>query len=188
MEPTRPDQIVEEVEPQLEPDMPEGAISEEELEQLRAEEVAFSWQASEYVHHVKGVGWYASLIGATVVLVLIMAVLQFWLVAALFVVMAVSVLIYARKPPRTLTYELTHDGITVEGKPYPYRDFRAFSVMSEPEWHSIELEPRKRFAPPMSLLFEDQDYETIVSHLELHLPQVQREPDIVEKITRYIRF
>src|SRR6266567_931517 len=33
-------------------------LSKEELEERRASEVAFGWQASEYVHHHKGIAWY----------------------------------------------------------------------------------------------------------------------------------
>lgn len=168
--------------------VPEGAVTEDELEQMRAEEVAFSWQASEYVHHIKGAGWYAALFGITAVLVIVMAVLKFWLTIALFLVMAGAIVVYARKPPRLLTYELTPEGITIEGKVYPYAYFRSFTVFSDANWHSIELEPSRRFMPPISLLFQEQDFEAIVSHLELHLPLIDREPDMIEKLTRYVRF
>ncbi len=163
-------------------------MTPEELEEARANEVAFSWQASEYVHHHKGIGWYAALAGVVGVLVIGAALLRFWLEVGAFLVMAAAIIVYARKPPRTLLYELTPKGITIEGKAYPFAEFRSFGVFEDDEWHSIDLEPTKRFSPRITVLFETADLDDIVGHLELHLPRTDREPDLIERATRYLRF
>lgn len=151
-------------------------------------EVAYSWQASEYVHHHKGLSWYAGLAGILIVLLAIAVLTKQWLSIAVFAVMGAAIAVYANKPPRVLTYELDGTSIAIEGKVYPYKTFRSFSVMRDAEWHSIDLEPTQRFMPRMTLLFADDDYDTIVSHLDLHLPQVDRKPDVIERLSRYLRF
>ena len=163
-------------------------MTPEELEEARANEVAFSWQASEYVHHHKGMGWYAALFGALALLVFVAMVLHLWLETSLFVVMGAAVVVYARKPPRTLTYELTPKGITIEGKQYLFSEFRSFGVLKDEEWHTIDLEPMKRLAPRLSILFDSDDFDSVVGHLELHLPRADREPDPIERLSRYLRF
>jgi hypothetical protein len=163
-------------------------LTPEELEYLRDTEVAFSWQASEYVHHEKGALWYLVLGGGLVVAILILALLQYWLTVAAFVVMGAAVFIYARKPPRVLMYELTPKGITIDGRHHAYSEFRSFGVIPDESWHTIDLEPVKRLNPRLSVLFDEQDYDDIVAHLELHLPRVDREPDMVERLTRMLRF
>jgi hypothetical protein len=177
--------------PEPEPEPEPGSLNDmtpEELEEARANEVAFSWQASEYVHHHKGVGWYAGLAGAIAVLILILALLRYWLQIAVFVAMGIAIFVYAKKPPRTLMYELTPKGITIEGKQYPFSNFRSFGVLKDEEYHTIDLEPVKRFSPRINILFNPDDLESIVGHLELHLPRTDREPDIIEKASRYLRF
>lgn len=169
-------------------DYVEGELSAEELEELRANEVAFSWQASEYVHHHKGTVWYAILFGVTAVLVGVVIWLKLWMSILAFVAMAGAIVVYARKPPRTLMYELTPTGITIEGKVYPFTIFRSFGVLPGDDWHTIDLEPSKRFVPRISVLFTDEDFDEIVGHLELHLPRIDRQPDVIERFTRYLRF
>jgi hypothetical protein len=174
-----------------EADEPDGGLEEltaDELEELRANEVAFSWEASEYVHHTKGMGWYAVLGVAVAVLVAIAALLHIWLYIATFLIMGAAIIVYARKAPRVLTYELTPKGIVIEGKQYPFADFRSFGVLKDEDWHTIDLEPMKRFAPRITVLFDSDDLDSILDHMELHLPRTDREPDLVERATRYLRF
>jgi hypothetical protein len=148
----------------------------------------FSWQASEYIHHAKGFVWYLAL---AVVIILLVGIAYFthqWLSIGVFAVMAVAIVVYASKAPRTLTYELSADGITIEGHHYPFSQFRTFAVLPDISWHTIDLEPTQRFMPRLTILFEDDDFDAIVGHLAEHLPRVDRQPDVIERATRYLRF
>ena len=180
---------------QLEPDeeaydesVDDGDLTQEELEEARENEVAFSWQASEYVHHKKGAGWYMMLFGVVAVLVVVCVWQQWWIQIGLVVMAGVALAVYAGKPPRTLTYELTPQGVQIEGKKYPFSLLRSFSVYEDNEWHSIDLIPTRRFAPAITVLFNSDDLDEIVGHLELHLPRADQKPDYVDQLTRYLRF
>ena len=161
---------------------------EAELQEALDNEVAFSWQASEYVHHHKGTTWYLALGAIVLVMSAVAAWLRSWLSIGLFVAMTTAIVVYARKPPRVLLYELSPKGVTIEGKQYAFSDLRSFGVLRDAEWHMIDLEPTHRLMPRLTLLFDDDDYEEIVGHLELHLPRVDRELDTIERLTRYLRF
>jgi hypothetical protein len=163
-------------------------MTPEELDEARASEVAYSWEASEYVHHHKGMGWYLGLLGLLVVLVAVAVLLKLWLTIGAFLAMALAIVVYARRPPRTLLYELSQKGIKIDGKEYPYSEFRSFGVLKDLEWHTIDLEPVRRFNPRMSILFDNDDFDAIVGHLELHLPRTDRNPDVIERLTRTLRF
>ena len=159
---------------------------EEDVDPLAYE--SYSWEASEYVHHHKGGMWYFGLALLVAVLLLAAIVFKLWLSVGVFVAMGIAVAVYAHKPPRVLTYELDAKNITIEGKQYPFDGFRSFGVLSDESWHTIDLEPTKRFAPRLTVLFSDEDFDAIVAHLEAHLPRTDREPDLVERLTRYLRF
>jgi hypothetical protein len=160
----------------------------DEVEDGGEPEVAFSWQASEFVHHHKSPVWYGVLAMVVVVLTAAAVWLGLWLEIGVFFAMAAAVVVYARKPPRTLLYELSSTGIQIDGKEYPFVDFRSFSVVADEEWHSIDLEPTKRLSPRLVLLFDSSNFDEIVGHLELHLPREDREPDVIERFTRFVRF
>ena len=156
--------------------------------ELESDEPAFQWQASEYVQHHKGAGWYMGLAAIFLVLLGVAIFTQQWLSIAVFIVMAVAVVVYAHKPPRILTYMLDFKGITIENKFYSYDQFRSFAVLQDLEWHAIDLEPTQRFMPRLTVIFVSEDLEGIVEHLSLHLPRSDRQPDLIERLTRYVRF
>jgi hypothetical protein len=151
-------------------------------------EVAFSWQASEYVHHHKSMGWYAALAVIVAVLISLAVWMELWLEIGVFLAMAGAVVVYARKPPRTMLYELTPEGVRIEGVLRPFSEFRSFGVIPDEEWHSIDLEPTQRLRPRTVLLFDTPDLDQITAHLERHLPREDRELDIIERVTRLVRF
>ncbi|HEY6736493.1 MAG TPA: hypothetical protein VI322_02135 [Candidatus Saccharimonadia bacterium] len=166
----------------------EPTYSPEELEQLRATEVAFRWQASEYVHHQKSAQWYFMVVVVLVIMVSVAVIFHYWLEIGLFCVTALAVVIYARKPPRVLTYEVSPQGISIDGRLHPYAEFKSFGVIPDLEWHTVDLEPAARFSPRVSILFDEQDIDEIVGHMELHLPRVDRNPDVIDRFSRYVRF
>ncbi len=168
--------------------VPEDEMSTEQLERLRSQEAAFTWRASEYVQHHKSALWYAGLVVLAAGLVGVAIWLHYWLEIGLFAVAAVAVVVYARKAPRILTYEVSPQGITVDGKLHPYEMFRSFGVLPDLSWHTIDLEPAQRLMPRMAILFDETDFDQIIGHLELHLPRVDRQPDVIERITRVVRF
>jgi uncharacterized membrane protein len=157
-------------------------------EQPAQDSLELEWQASEYVHHQKSATWYAGLVGVVAALLLVSFFFKLWLSMAVFVMMGIAIAVYAHRPPRVLQYALTHDSIVIEGKPYPYTAFRSFGVLSEETWHSIDLEPTQRLRPRVSILFSDEDFDAIVEHLSRHLPEVDRRPDMIERLSRRLRF
>lgn len=149
---------------------------------------AFQWQASEFVHHLKGAAWYGALAGVVGLLVIVAVLFKFWLSIGVFIAMGAAIAVYANKAPRVLTYEIDAHSLSIDGKDYPYRNFRSFGVISDLEWHTIDLEPTQRFMPRLTVLFSDEDFDAIVNHLSEHLPRADRAPDVIERITRYLRF
>jgi hypothetical protein len=170
-------------------DEPEVAQEQYEDQEGPAEELqSFSWQASEFLHHTKNPLWYSAFIGGVVIAVGICIYLQQWFSIPVFVMMGFAVMTYANKTPRILQYTLDEHGITIGDKHYSYNQFRDFAVISDVGWHSIDLDPVKRFAQRISVIFEDKDFEDVVGILEQFLPRVDRAPDPIDRFSRKIRF
>jgi len=148
-----------------------------------------SWQASEYVHHEKQALWFVALFGGAAVLLLVSLLLvQSITFAILIVVMAVVAAVFAVRPPRIMSYELSDDALQINGKPFLYQDFRNFGIIQEGPLYSALLIPRKRFMPMVTLYFPADNGEVIVDMLGSHLPMEHVELDAMDKLTRKLRF
>jgi hypothetical protein len=147
-----------------------------------------SWQASEYIHHSKGLGWIIGLAVVTAVLVGVAIWLGVWTFAVLVVVMAIAIGVVAFRPPRVLHYTLNDQGLQVDQRFYTFSDFRAFGILDEGAFYTIMLLPTKRFMPAINVFFAEQDGEKIVDVLGSRLPLEQLRHDSVEKLMRRLRF
>jgi hypothetical protein len=154
-----------------------------------AAEDALSWQASEYVHHEKGVEWFLALIGvATALLLLDIVLIRSWTFGILIVVMAMAAIVVARRPPHVISYLLSSEGIQIDEKHFGFHDFRAFGVIQEGAFYSIRLIPVKRFMPMVSVYFPTEMGEQIVDVFGSMLPMEQIKLDPIDKFVEKIRF
>jgi len=147
-----------------------------------------SWEASEYVHNDKGSAW---LIGLIVVLVIFVGAALFfqqWSFAAIILVMGIAFGVFAFRLPRTLSYKLDDDGVEIDGKLYPYNDFRAFAILEDGAFFTMTLIPIRRFSPAISIYFAETDGERIVDVVGDHLPMEHIEPDLIDTLMRRLRF
>ena len=111
-----------------------------------------------------------------------------WLAIGVVVVMALAIVVYSRKQPRTLSYTVDDHGVSVEGKLSHYDQFRSYSTHPDLSWGSIDLEPTQRLAPRLTLLCENEQLERIETILADYLPKLQRTPDLIERLSRYLKF
>lgn len=146
------------------------------------------WEASEYIQHDKDAVWFIALAAIAAILFFAAILLKQWTFAMLVIAMTASVVVYARRPPRTLHYHLGERHFSIEGKEYTYSDFKAFGVVQDGPLHMVTLVPRKRFAPPLSMYFDESDGEAIVDILGLHMPLKEFKPDAFDALVRKLRF
>ena len=157
------------------------------LEDSQAQPV--TWTAQEYVHVDRSPVWFFVFI---IVVLALIAVDIFWLkswtFSALIVVMAIALVIYIRRPARTLTYALSpSQGLYVGERLYGYDEFKSFGLIRDGSDYSIMMIPRKRFAPGVSVYFPDEAGERIVDILGQRLPMEDLKLDIVDVIVRKLR-
>lgn len=148
-----------------------------------------TWTAQEYVHIDKSPVWFILFVLIVLALVAVdVFLLKSWSFSVLVIVMAVAVVIYVRRPPRSLTYALSPaQGLYVGERLYHFDEFKAFGLIQDGEHHSIMLIPRKRFAPGVSVYFPDEAGERIVDILGQRLPMENLKLDIVDVIVRKLR-
>lgn len=148
-----------------------------------------TWSAEEYVHLDKDWWWYVVFVIVVLAFVAFdVFVLQSWTFSLLVIVMAIAVVVYIRRPPRTLTYALSgKQGLYVGEKLYHLDDFRAFGLIRDGEHHSIMLIPVKRFAPGVSVYFPEEVGEKVVDILGQRLPMQELKLDVIDVLVRKLR-
>ncbi len=147
------------------------------------------WEASEAVHHQKDMVWYGGLIAAGLILALLsIFLLRSWTFTILIVVIIGSVIFLNMRPPRVLRYHLSNDGLSIGQKHYSFHEFRAFGVAQDGPFYYIVLLPVKRFMPSIDVYFPEEHGEQIVDMFGAHIPMRAIKPDLVDELTKRLRF
>lgn len=153
------------------------------------EQGAVVWTASEYILHEKTARWYIIL---GFVAVTIAAVLFFITrdvtVVALALVGGLVFGFYGSRQPKQIGYEIRDKTLVVNERHHEYREFKAFSVVSEDAFSSIVLWPHKRFAQSTSIYYPPEYEDQIVNAIAAHLPFEDHKPDLIEVLMSRIRF
>ncbi|MBQ3445233.1 hypothetical protein IKG68_02865 [Candidatus Saccharibacteria bacterium] len=146
-----------------------------------------SWEAEEYIVKSHNAGWYVGLAFITLALSALAIWLQGWTFLALILVSALTILIFALRPPRTIKYRIDNQGITEGTITHHYSDFRAFGLLQEGEHYSAVLIPKKRFAMSVKIYFPEGSGEGIVDYLGNHLPMEPVKLDLLDKLVNFLR-
>jgi hypothetical protein len=145
------------------------------------------WQAAEYINRTKNSSWYALLALVTVILMaLAIFVIKEYTFAVLIPVMAVSLVLYMKRPAPVIAYTLSRKGLHVNDKLYPFTDFREFTLMRAAPENSIILIPRKRFQLGVSFYFPEEVGEAVVDILAARLPMKESKPDAIDRFIKFL--
>lgn len=154
-----------------------------------AQDEAVSWTASEYVDHPHGAGWYGALmLGTAGLAAAIYFLTREYFATGVIGILGIIVAVFAARKPRIVSYELTARSLKIEGKAYPYSQFKSFSIIREGSLSSVSLMPLKRMMSPISAYFAAEDEEHIVNALGRHLPYEERKPDRIDRLATRLRF
>ena len=148
-----------------------------------------SWSASEYIGNPKNTSWFAMLAAGAVAVGVIVYLLTSDLVSVIVIaILAVTVGIFAARPPQVLEYSLDKIGIHRGQRFYPYDSFKTFSVLNDGAFSHIYLVPLKRFTPPLAVHYLPTDEDKIISIFADYLPHEEQKRDIIENFSRRVKF
>lgn len=146
-----------------------------------------TWRASEYIHQEKGTVWFI-VFGVVLAIGIGLAIWQqAWTFVALLIVIAVTIVVFAKRPPRVLDYSLSNEGLNVDQTLHKFTDFKSFGVIRDGEEFSVMLIPRRRFQPGITVYFPEEAGEDIVDALGSRLPMKDLHLDAVDRLVRKLR-
>jgi len=163
--------------------------TDEATHRPRKSQHTVSWTASEYIDHSRGASWYLLLIIISIALAAgIYFLIHDVFAAIVILILGFIVAVAAQRKPDQVDYELDNTGLKAGNKEYPYSHFRSFAIMHEGQLSSLVFMPLKRFVPPLSIYFDEDEEDAITSIVGEHLPMEQRSPDRIDSLTRRLRF
>jgi hypothetical protein len=147
-----------------------------------------AWTASEYIEHRHGPNWYFGLMIMTAAAAGgVYFLTKEYFAAGTIAVVGVIVGVFASRKPQQIKYELTSSGLQVGQKLYSYNLFKSFSVLKEGGFSSLNLQPLKRFMPPVSAHFESKDEDKIINTISDFLPYEEHKVDQIDRLSRRLR-
>jgi hypothetical protein len=148
-----------------------------------------SWTASEYIAHNKGLLWFMMLgLVLAAVAVGMYFVTHDFITAIMVATAGIIFGVFAARQPHVLEYTLDSRGIKIGQKFYPYAEFKSFDITEEGPLPAILLEPLKRFLPPITVFYDQNEEDAIFNVLGNYLPHQEKAPDAVDRLMRRIRF
>jgi hypothetical protein len=146
------------------------------------------WEAPEFIAHPHGAGWFMELFLITIGL----AALTYFLAndafaSVIIVILGIIVGVFATQQPNQAKYEISSDGLSVNGKFYSFSNYKSFTTVDEGAFSSVNLFPIKRFMPPLSVYFDASQAKKITDALGDSLPYEERKLDSIERLTRRLR-
>lgn len=172
---------------QLEPEA--TGLEPSERPRSAPEDEPVRWSAREYIDQERNGLWFVGFVAVVLGLIAVdIFLLKSYTFSALVVVMAIAVIIYARRPPREIQYTLSGgQGLYVGDRLYHYSEFKSFGLIRDGEHHSVMLIPTKRFSPGVSVYFPEEAGERIVDILGARLPMQKLKLDAIDVIVRKLR-
>lgn len=151
------------------------------------EQEPVQWQAPEYLHHEKNPLWFIAF-GIVVIALTAAAIflMKSWTFALLIPVMAVALVAYSHRPPRTMDYVLSGKGLYINDTLHPFAEFKSFGVIHDDHEYSVVLIPVRRFRPSLSVYFPEDKGEALVDLLGVRLPMQPLKLDAFDKIVRLL--
>lgn len=146
-----------------------------------------SWQAEEYVVREHNTAWYVGLIFTGLTLSALSIWQGWWTFLALVILSIVAILTSNLRPPRTINYALTTDGLQEGNNLHKFENYKAFGISQENGHYFATLIPKKRFGLNVKVYFPGDSGEVIVDYLGNRLPMEEVKLDLLDRIVNFLR-
>lgn len=157
--------------------------------QAPTDNTVIRWTAKEFIYQDKEKSWFVSLFCIVIAFILFdFLLMKSYTFSVLIIVMAVSLIIYSRRPARDINYTLSLDkGLYIGERLYSFQEFKSFSLVKEGSHNLIYLTPFKRFSLGVSVYFPQEVGENLVDIFGARLPMSERKLDFIDIVARKLR-
>jgi uncharacterized membrane protein YobD (UPF0266 family) len=153
-------------------------------------QIKITWEAWEYKHYPKNLGWYVVLTSITLAVMAFFIIVQSDIFAAVSLgIIALLIVFFSRQTPRRVEIELTTKGINFGNIHYPYKQIKHFWIVHNQNHQMIIFDTSAVVNNILTVELEDQDPDMIREFLMNFLPEhTETEPTVTQKIMHTFKF
>ena len=148
---------------------------------------SIEWKAAEAIESERSKSWYIILYAVALILIGLCIWGQQWITIGLIVVVVVALQVVGSQPARMMDYELSEEGLKINGHLHPFSEYRGFGVRNDGHFWQLVLLPTARFGTETSIFIRDDHGEQIVDMLGRILPMEQLNKDFIGSIARKLK-
>lgn len=151
---------------------------------------SISWEAWEFKHYHKNLGWYVTVISVSIVVVSFFAFVQNDIFAAVSLgIIALLILAFSKQKPQKVMVELTEKGVHFGNLFYPYKQLKYFWVVSNNNHKTLNFHTSAYINNILIIQLDDQDPEAVTEFLLKLLPEhTETEETLTQKIMHHTKF
>jgi hypothetical protein len=151
--------------------------------------LTITWQAQEYEYIRKSSDWYWAVGILTLGLFTVALIFQNVLFAVFMLIAGFTTALYGARPPRTVNFELSSEGIHIHNRMYTYEMLQSFWIFYHPpDIKEISIESQKFIMPHIKIPLGDTNPVAVRAYLQQFLPERQQEESLIETGTRFLGF
>jgi hypothetical protein len=138
---------------------------------MASDQILLSWQAPEFRHYEKNIGWYVTLFAIAILIIGYELFQQDFFGALTIGILTFFVLLFGRQRPQVVTIELTAKAVKIEDFYIPYKSIRHFWIVNNSSHKTLNIETTAYLNRFFLLELEDQDPEAVRELLLQVLPE-----------------
>lgn len=149
-----------------------------------------SWKAKEFQHVEKKYVWYIGLVagfGGLIYATLRTEPRQY-IAAVLFALIGITVAQYASRKPEEKLYRISDKFMAIDNKVYDLSDFTSYYESNDYGNLMLDFVPKNRLSPTVAIPVSIENKEILDDMLTNVLEKTEPKIELVDKITRFIKF
>lgn len=148
------------------------------------------WQALEFEHHEKGLGWYFTFAIIAAMIIAYYFYTRDYFGALFWIFIAAAIFLYARRRPQEVAITLSGKGITVGEEFFPYTQIKSFWIVDKHYVRAVHIETTAYLNKVIVILIRDEiDPENVRRYLAKYIPQGTHDQETVtEIVARFLKF
>jgi hypothetical protein len=155
----------------------------------------FSWQALEYIHYEKSSLWYLTILVSAVLAIGITIYFAIhsrnwgnWILIPVIIMLVVVLFQYSKRKPNVRNYSLSENGIKIDNKVYLFKQLKSFWFIESSEETSLNFQPLKRLSLIITIPLADVKIDDLRLILGQYLPEEKREEDLIDRVSKKLKF
>lgn len=151
-----------------------------------ANDILYTWEIDEYLHHERTRMWYVLFFALTAVLTFYALFTANFLFLFIVLMAAAILLLQHNRAPRRLKVELSREGLRIGQEQHFWNKMDYFWIVDEPEVKSLYFETKETLKPHLCVSLRGQNIEKIRSLLKPFLKEEPQEEPLSDILSRLL--